>query len=77
MVSTGTVREWWADEGWGILTSPETPSGCWAHFSTLRIDGYRTLVPGQRVSFEWESPGQDGYGHRAVWVAPIDDGETD
>ena len=29
------VREWHADLGWGVLDSPETPGGCWAHFSVI------------------------------------------
>ncbi|MER5291114.1 cold shock domain-containing protein [Streptomyces pharetrae] len=69
---TATVREWHDEEGWGILDSPETPGGCWAHFSNLELDGFRTLSPGQQVDLAWEAPGfeQDGYAYRAVNVVP-------
>ncbi|MEU6082158.1 cold shock domain-containing protein [Streptomyces sp. NPDC047108] len=73
MATTATVREWHDEDGWGVLDCPETPGGCWAHFSVLEMDGFRSLSPGQRVaSVEWEGPGiqQDGYAYRAVRVVP-------
>ncbi|NAS21880.1 cold shock domain-containing protein [Herbidospora sp. NEAU-GS84] len=65
----GVVREWHADEGWGVIDSPETPGGCWTHFSHIRAVGYRVLTAGQPVDLEWEAPGQDGYAFRAVSVS--------
>lgn len=61
----------------GESSSPATPGGCWAHFSHLVHTGYRTLVPGQRISLEWEQPGQDGYPYRAFWVRAGGDGRAD
>lgn len=29
------VREWHAEEGWGVLYSVETPGGCWTHYSAI------------------------------------------
>jgi CspA family cold shock protein len=68
--TTATVREWRDEEGWGVLDSPDTPDGCWVHFSHLEMPGYRGLDPGQVVRLDWEAPGQDGYGYRAVRVVP-------
>lgn len=78
VVVTATVREWHDDLGWGVLDSPETPGGCWAHFSVIeptrrqgpgmRISAYKTLTVGEQVELTWESPGQDGFAHRAVSV---------
>ncbi|MEU5211123.1 cold shock domain-containing protein [Streptomyces sp. NPDC020742] len=69
---TATVREWHDDEGWGVIDCPETPGGCWAHFSVIRMTGFRGLVPGQRVDLTWEAPGfpQDGYDYRAECIVP-------
>jgi CspA family cold shock protein len=47
---TATVREWYDEEGWGVLDSPETPEGCWAHFSNIETDGFRSLPPPPPVS---------------------------
>ena len=78
----GVVREWHPEQGWGVIDAQDTPGGCWAHFSSVAIDGYRELVPGQDVTLEWEAVDQDGFRYRArhVWpkgAAPIDvAGET-
>src|SRR5687767_5224347 len=37
-----TVREWHNDLGWGVLDSPETPGGCWIHYSAIET---RLLAP--------------------------------
>lgn len=74
-----TVREWHEDLGWGVLDSPETPGGCWAHFSTIetreiassdnvQISEYKELIPGETVELEWAAPGQDGFDFGAVVV---------
>ncbi|MDG9701835.1 cold shock domain-containing protein [Streptomyces sp. DH37] len=67
-----TVREWHEEEGWGVLDCPETPGGCWGHFSCIEMDGYRTLRAGQQVDLVWEAPGfrQDGYDYRALRIIP-------
>lgn len=68
----GTVRSWSDDEGWGVVDSPETPGGCWAHFSTVELPGFRRLHPGEAVEFTWKQARQDGYPYRALSVRPID-----
>ncbi|MDQ3641415.1 MAG: cold shock domain-containing protein [Actinomycetota bacterium] len=40
----------------------------WAHFSNIDAVGYRSLKPGEAVQFTYETPGQDGYPHRALRV---------
>jgi cold shock protein len=69
-VVTGTVRFWQDELGWGVLDSDETPGGCWAHFSALRVPGYRALSAGERVHFDWEAGQQDGYSYRATIAWP-------
>jgi CspA family cold shock protein len=68
--ATGVVRTWQAEEGWGVIDSPDTPAGCWAHFSSVLVPRYRTLVAGQSVTFDHEVAEQDGYGFRAIEVWP-------
>jgi CspA family cold shock protein len=74
---------WHSEQGWGVIDSPETPGGCWVHFSHLWNDGipeagpgevvevsggYREVFEGETVDFEWEHAGQDGYAYRATTV---------
>jgi CspA family cold shock protein len=63
-----TVREWDDEEGWGVLDSPETPGGCWTHFSAVEMEGFRSLRVGEKVSLQWEAGEQDGFQYRAVRV---------
>jgi CspA family cold shock protein len=69
---TGTVRAWHTDEGWGVIDSPATPGGCWAHFSVIDTDGYRAMGDGDAVRFDFERADQDGYWFRAVRVWPLE-----
>lgn len=71
-MAEGTVREWDEEAGWGVLDSAETPGGCFAHYSDIDMHGFRELIAGQRVEFDWERPGfsQDGYHYRALKVIP-------
>ena len=69
-MAEGTVRVWHDELGWGVLDSPETPGGCWAHFSQLAMPGFHTVTPGQTVSFTFEAADEDGFAFRAVSVRP-------
>ena len=72
MSTPGVVRAWWTEEGWGVIDSPATPGGCWAHFSQVLVAGNPTLTEGQHVTFEFVAAAQDGYDFRAVEVWPAD-----
>ena len=51
MSTTGTVKWFNAEKGYGFLTTDAGEDG-FVHFSAIQIDGYKTLNEGQRVSFE-------------------------
>ncbi|WP_337060245.1 hypothetical protein [Kineococcus sp. G2] len=69
MTTRGVVRDWHDEEGWGVIDSPQTPGGCWAHCSAAMTtqDGLR---PGQDVAFTCEQGEQDGYHYRAQRAWP-------
>ena len=75
----GTVREWHDEAGWGVIDSPATPRGCWAHSADIRMAGYRALEPGAEVSFDCEEADQDGFAFRAtaVWPPGVEPGSPD
>ncbi|MGN5240199.1 cold-shock protein [Rhodococcus sp. SJ-3] len=67
--TTGTVRMWNDEEGWGVIDSEQTPGGCWAHFSNIVGDGFRSVQVGATVMLDWEQvTDQDGYRYRATRV---------
>jgi cold shock protein len=74
VISRGVVRDFRADEGWGVVDGPDVPGGCWVHFSAIMMGGYRRLTRGQWVSFHAEVADQDGFEFRATTVWP-DGGE--
>ncbi len=65
------VSTWNDDEGWGVLVSERTPTGCWCHFSSLAMQGWGTLAPGTSVEFLFEEVEQDGFSYRALEAWPV------
>jgi CspA family cold shock protein len=70
----GVVRVWHGEQGWGVVDAPETPGGCWVHFSAVDAPGYRELRAGQQVLLEAEPVEQDGYRYRATRVRVLEEG---
>lgn len=71
--TTGIVGMWNGEEGWGVVESPQTPGGCWAFYSNIVGDGFRTLAVGATVTLDWEQvTDQDGYRYRATRVEQHD-----
>ena len=53
-MATGKVK-WFSDaKGYGFIQSDEEAAGAdiFVHFSEIAKEGYKTLLPGQAVSFE-------------------------
>lgn len=67
----GVVRQWSADEGWGVIDSDETPGGCWLHVSTWRGRHFGRVPVGGAVEFTYEPAPQTPYAFRAreAWPA--------
>jgi CspA family cold shock protein len=54
-VSTGTVK-WFSDEkGFGFITPDGGGRDLFVHFSGIAGDGYRSLAEGAKVSYDEES----------------------
>lgn len=66
---TGTVK-WFNDaKGFGFIEPEAGGEDIFAHFSAIRMDGFRTLKQGSRVTFEIV---QGPKGQLAQDIAPID-----
>ncbi|AHH20669.1 putative cold shock protein [Nocardia nova SH22a] len=73
-MAIGTVKFFRSDKGWGAVSCSELPDGrdAWVHYSAIEGDGFRELVEGERVEFEYEAAEQDSFRFRATRVRRID-----
>ena len=51
-MTTGTVKWFNADKGFGFITSEDGSKDVFAHFSAINSGGFRSLEENQRVEFE-------------------------
>ncbi|MDR9829303.1 cold shock domain-containing protein CspD [Vibrio sp. FNV 38] len=53
-MATGTVKWFNNAKGFGFICPESGEGDIFAHYSTIQMDGYRTLKAGQTVSYELE-----------------------
>jgi len=73
-VIRATVRWFSYEEGWGVLDAPKGPGGIFVHFSSIEVEGCKTLREDEVVEVDLEGPlslEQDGYRYRATRVRPL------
>ena len=68
-MSTGTVK-WFSDEkGFGFITPDDAGKDLFVHHSAIQGDGYKSLAEGAKVSYQAE---QGPKGPAAAFVVQID-----
>ncbi|EKO3367888.1 cold-shock protein [Vibrio fluvialis] len=56
---TGSVKWFNETKGFGFITKDSDGKDIFVHFRSISSDGFKTLLEGQKVSFEVE-PGEKG-----------------
>lgn len=68
--------EWFHDSrGYGFIRPDDGGPDVWVHFSRIMQRGFKTLTPGQRVTYLLSPPRQPNQGPRAIRVF-VDDQDT-
>lgn len=67
-MSTGTVKWFSSDKGYGFITPDDGSADLFVHHSEVKTTGYASLNDGQKVNFE---TGQGKKGPCANNVTPI------
>ena len=67
---TGRVKWFNNAKGYGFILPDDSEEDYFAHYSSIQMEGYRTLKAGQPVSFETL---QGPKGTHAINIVPIDE----
>jgi len=51
-MSKGEVKYFNEHRGWGIISNTETEEDIYVHYTSINMDGYKTLKQGQQVLYE-------------------------
>jgi CspA family cold shock protein len=70
-MSSGTVKWFNPEKGFGFITNDDGSSDLFVHFSAIQSDNYKSLDEGNRVSFDIEPDPKDSSRLRAVNVKVI------
>lgn len=57
-MAQGKVKWFNNSKGFGFVVSEGTANDVFVHFSQIKMDGYKTLKPGQHVEFELVESGK-------------------
>lgn len=67
-MKAGIVKFFNNEKGYGFITDNETKKDIFVHFSSINVEGYKTLTEGQKVSFDVEKDPKDETKSKAVNV---------
>lgn len=65
----GTVKWFNNAKGFGFIRPEDGGEDIFAHYSTIQMDGYRTLKAGQDVNYELD---EGPKGHHAAAITPVE-----
>ena len=70
-MNKGTVKWFNAEKGYGFISNDEGGDDVFVHFSSIQVEGFKTLTEGQKVTFDTETDPKNSAKLRAINVCPI------
>ena len=70
-MKNGTVKWFNAEKGYGFISNDNGGNDVFVHFSAIVGDGYKTLVEGQKVTYDVEADPKDESKSRATNVVVV------
>lgn len=67
-MATGTVAKFFDQKGYGFITPEDGGKDLFVHYSEVRMEGFVSLTPGQRVEFDVAN---EAKGPKATNVRPL------
>ena len=71
-MSNGKVKWFNNDKGYGFIENDEGGNDVFVHFSSIQIDGFKTLKEGQKVTFDIEDDPKNENKKRAANVQIVE-----
>ena len=71
-MSNGTVKWFNNEKGYGFIENDEGGNDVFVHFSSIQIDGFKTLKEGQKVTFDIEDDPKNENKKRAANVQIVE-----
>jgi cold shock CspA family protein len=69
-VLRGRIK-FWKRSGMGGIESEEAPGDVYVGLAAIDMPGYRELVEGELVEFQYVEASHDSWNYRATWVRPM------
>jgi CspA family cold shock protein len=70
-MNKGTVKWFNESKGYGFISNDEGGDDVFVHFSSIMVDGFKTLAEGQHVTYDVEQDPKNSEKLRAINVQPV------
>lgn len=70
-MNSGTVKWFNESKGFGFISNDDGSDDVFVHFSSIMVDGFKTLAEGQKVNYDVEQDPKNASKLRAINVVPV------
>jgi CspA family cold shock protein len=70
-MNSGTVKWFNESKGYGFISNDDGSEDVFVHFSSIMVDGFKTLAEGQKVNYDVEQDPKNASKLRAINVVPV------